>query len=423
VGRLSRAWAYISAAPAPIETRAIDSFTDHPGLTEQLLAVQGLRSRRAWSPPGVRDALGIPAVFRAVTLISNLVGTFTLEAFRNGARLEAIDTPRILQRPDPFRTARDFWRDSGWNLATLGEAIWYIGARDVYGAPLSLLNVPPAELIGTFEDPVRDPVLGRISWTWRGASVPARDLVQITFAREPGSARGIGPLQLCGAALTVATEAEAWAANYYGTGGIPSILLSPRMPVDTDEVSTIKRQWLEGDPNTPKVAAEVDVHEISGNAQQAQLAEARLQSVGDVATMFGIPPDLLEHAMVGGGSSITYRNLAEIGTDLVRFCLVPGYLEPIEQTISDLVPRSIMARFNVDEIERADAETRIRIHAAAIAAGIYDVAEAQRREGLVPGSAQYAPVPANAALPAVPLGVRSSSTSIATIALGATGGR
>lgn len=385
--------------PLPIETRAIDSFTDMPELTDQLLRVQGLRSSSSWAPVGLRDALAIPAVFRACTLISNLIGTFTLEAWRNGSRMP--DPPRIVQRPDPFRTARDFWRSVGWNVATRGEAVLYVGARDADGLPLSVLNVPPAELTGRYEDP-RDELVHRVTWEWRGTPVPARDLVQIVFAQEDGSPRGVGPLQLCGAAVTVARESLEWAANYYGGGGIPSVLLSPRVPIDKNEADVIRAAWMAGDANTPKVAAEVDATVLSSNAQQAELSTARLQSANDVACMFGIPPELLEHAMMGGGSTLQYRTLSDLGTDLVRFCLVPGYLEPIEQSFSDLLPRSTITRFNVDELERADMETRFRIYESGIRSGVLDVDDGKRAEGLIPGSPQYAPVPPNAALPAIP---------------------
>lgn len=391
-----------SPASSALELRAIDSFTDMPGLTDQLLRVQGLRTSSSWAPVGLRDALAIPAVWRACTLISNLIGTFTLEAWRNGSRMP--DPPRIVQRPDPFRTARDFWRAVGWNLVTRGEADLFVGARDSDGLPLSVLNVPPAELTGRYVDP-RDELVHRVSWQWRNVDVPSSSIVQIVFAQEDGSPRGIGPLQVCGAAVTVARESLEWAANYYGAGGVPSVLLSPRVPIDAAEAELIKAAWMVGDPNTPKVAAEVDATVLPNNAAQAELGNARLQSVADVACMFGIAPELLEHGMIGGGSALSYRNLADLGTDLTRFCLVPGYLEPIEQAFSDLLPRSTITRFNVDELERADAETRMRIYSSAITSGVYSIDDAKRAEGLIPGSPQYAPVPPNLALPTFPLEV------------------
>jgi phage portal protein BeeE len=398
VGVVGRFRDWVTAAP--LETRAIDSFADRPGLTDQLLTIQGLRTSSSWGPVGVREALQVPAVFRAVTLISNLMGTFSLEAWRNGIRMDGLqgrpDPLRLVQRPDPFRTARDFWRGVGWDL--------YVAARDSYGYPLTVVNVPPAELSGTYAD-ARDALRNHVSWEWSGAAVPSRDIVQVLFAQEPGSPRGVGPLQLCGAAVTVARESLEWSANYYGGGGIPSVLLSPRVPISADEATVIRNAWMAGDANTPKVAADVDATILSGSAQQAEISNARLQSVGDVACMFGMAPELLEHGMVGGGTALSYRNLADLGTDLIRFCLVPGYLEPTEQAFSDLLPRSTTSRFNVDELERADMETRFRIYESGIRSGVMSAEDGQRAEGIIPGSPQYAPVPPNEAAVELPAGV------------------
>src|SRR5262249_17895389 len=156
-------------------------------------------------------------------------------AWRTGVRMQGqtvtdpvtgadvrLDPPRLVQRPDPFRTPRDFWRSVGWNLATPGEADLYVGARDSDGMPPTLLNGPPAERVGRFEHP-RDAVVNAIAWEWRGAPIPASSIVQIVFAQEPGSPRGLGPLQLCGAAISVARESLEWAANYYSSGGLPSV--------------------------------------------------------------------------------------------------------------------------------------------------------------------------------------------------------
>src|SRR5689334_14201927 len=62
--------------------RTLDSFTTYPGWTEQMLAVQGLQDR-PWRYPAVREALGVPAIFRAVSLIANTTGSLAMECFRD----------------------------------------------------------------------------------------------------------------------------------------------------------------------------------------------------------------------------------------------------------------------------------------------------------------------------------------------------
>ena len=66
----------------------------------------------------------------------------------------------------------------------------------------------------------------------------------------------------------------------------------------------------------------------------------------------------------------------------------------MEQELSDMLSRSTVARFNLDQLLRGSAKERMEIHNLAITAGVYDAEYAQRREGIAPGAVDYAPVPA-----------------------------
>ena len=380
----------------PLKERAIDSFTDYPGLTEQLLAAQGLTAR-PWRAPSIRDAVGVPAIYRAVSLIANTTGSLSLLAYRKGVRMPDEDRPRIIVRPNPFTTPRDFFRDTAYSMATRGEAWWWVAARDIDGVALSLLPVNPAEV--TVEENERDlryPIV-----KWRGREMRNEDMVQITLLREPGALRGAGPLQVCGAAISVAVEAQQWAANFFAAGGYPSILIKSAMALDEGEAEALKAQWIETYSNTPKV---VDpgiegVEELGKNVAGAQMMEAREYQVGDAARMFGIPASMLDHAVPG--SSLTYQNLETEFDKFVRACLWPNYLEPIEQALSDLLTRSTTARFNLEALKRADSKTRFQNYQIGINAGFMSVDEARQFEGWEPGDVENAPIPfsAPAAIP------------------------
>ena len=75
-----------------------------------------------WNVPSVDQAMSVPAVFRAVTMIANLIGSLALEAWRNGERMTA-NIPVLVSRPGIFTTPRDFFRDTGASLAAFGEFI------------------------------------------------------------------------------------------------------------------------------------------------------------------------------------------------------------------------------------------------------------------------------------------------------------
>lgn len=384
--------------------RSIDSFTTFPGLSEQLLAVQGLVPR-PWRAPSIREALGVPAIFGAVSLIRNLTGSMSMRALRNEIELPPDDRPRIIVRPDPFCIPREFYGGTAYNLATRGEAWWWVAARDGEGAPLSLLNIPPHEV--TVEQNLEDlryPVI-----RWRNVVIDRDDIRQLVYSREPGALRGYGPLQACGAAISVAVEAQEWAANFFAEdGGYPSLIIKSALELGEDpetgvnEADILREQWMNKPHNTPRVIDPgiESVDEFGTNSQGAQMLGARAYQDGQVAVMFNIPGPILEYVM--SGSTITYQNVGTEFEKLLRQCLRPNYLEAIEQTMTDLVPRTTVARFNTAALTLADVKTRYDTYAVGIDKGIIDAEEARRFEGLAPGDVENAAVPFSppAAIPA-----------------------
>ena len=384
---------------------AIDSFVDSPGLTEQLLAVQGLRMG-SWNAPSIREALSNPAVFRAVTLISNTIGMLLMEAFRDGRKLA--EQPALCTRPGLDGTARDFWRDTAWGLATRGEFLWRIVDRNLEdNRARKLMILPPAEVTVAWNPTV--PFLR--DYTWRNMKLDRDDVVHGFFARDPWGLRGFGPLQLCGAALSAAVEAEEWAARFFSEGGAPATIGKVPGRLTKDEAQRLHDQYLrKGDyapaegvdsavGNAFRVAdsgMDIVAHQV--NPESAQLIESRQHSSGNAATMFGLNAHLLNYS--SPGSSLTYQNVGEVFVDAVRTSIKPGYMVPIEDAVSDALARGTTARFNTDELFRADIKTQADVYSTLVTAGM-QAEEAARRVGF-DESAELAPMP----LQSIPTGIK-----------------
>lgn len=366
----------------------IDSFVDSPGLTEQLAAVQGIRLD-TWSPPSLREALSVPAVFRACTLISNTLGMLLMEAFRGGVKLA--EQPTLVTRPGIDGTPRDFWRDTGWGLATRGEFLWRIVDRNLEDdRPRKLMILPPAEVTVRWD--TRLPFMRR--YRWRDKELDTQDVVHGFFARDPWGLRGFGPLQLCGAALSAAVEAEEWAARFFSEGGVPIAVLVAQGKLTKEEAAKLREQWLDRSGNAVRVTdMGMKPEPFQINPEQGQLVESRQHSSGSVATMYGINGHLLNYAQ--SGSSLTYQNVGEVFVDFVRTTLAPGYLVPVEDAISDLLARGTSARFNTDELYRADVKTQADVYSTLVTAGM-EAEEAARRAGF-DQSAELAPMPLQSA--------------------------
>ncbi len=385
-------------APNAIQARA-DSIDD---------LVQRLGyAPRPWTPQGVTSALGVPSIFRAVSLIATTTGALSMNAYRNGVLVAPEDRPQVMVRPDPFKKPRTFYRDTAWNLATRGECWWWVAKRDNDGKASALIVMDPVEvLVDPNPDDASRPIV-----TWRNMTtqrptpanmkaVPNDDFRHLTFVQPSQSLRGQGPLQLCGAAVSVAVEAQDFAANFYAEGGFASTLikaagdLSPT--ADSDgyaEADLLRAQWVDRPNNVPRVIDQniESVTENAPNVAGVQMVQARDYQTGEAARMFGIPASLLDYSTPG--SSLTYQNLEGEFTKWVRGGLIPYYLEEIEQEMSDLLPRTTTARFNVDELLRADIQTRYEVYKLGIEAGVLTPEQAQKKEGIVPGDVEVAPVP------------------------------
>lgn len=347
-----------------LQTRAIDSFTDYPGLTEQLLAIQGL-STETWYPPSIKEAMSVPAVFRAVTMISSLVGSLTLQAWRNGRVLEGQQVPTLVSRPGVFQTPRDFFRDTAYSLATRGEYIWWVVDRDDDGLAKRFLLLPTHEVIVRWDQQM--PLLR--TYEWRNRKIPADDIEHGTFSREPGTLRGQGPLQMCGAALSAAVEADEWAARFFSRGGVPSVVLKTIQNLNESDATNLKRQWLEAEGNEVRVASGgADPQPFQINPEQGQLLGSRQYSAASVATMFGMDADLLNAAI--SGQSLTYQNVGQRLDNFIRTTLGPSYLEPIEHGISERLSRTTVARFALQSFLKADVKTQADVYSTLTTAGV-----------------------------------------------------
>ncbi len=329
--------------PLPaIEERELPAL-ERPDLESQLRALSTPATL-----PTAGQALSNPAVFRSVNLLASLTGALRVKAFRDGVE---IPTPRFVERPNPFDTGRDFYRDTATSLLAYGEFIWYVAARGAENEPQALLCVPPWELnLETTRKPYRR------NWTWNGADIPARDIVHGVYWREGGEIRGKGPLQKCQVALAVNVEAELWAEKFF-SGGPPLVVLEYADSLNDGEADAILAQWKEHAGEPVRVLDQsAKATKLDADPENAQLTESRQYGDTTVARMFGIPAPLIEAGV--SGTSLTYRTIPDAMRQLIDLCLEPTVLRPIEDAMADLLPRSTTVRFDRSGLLRAtnDAE-------------------------------------------------------------------
>lgn len=345
---------------------------------------------------GLPQALRLPPVVRAVQLIAGTAASFLPLVYSGGVSLEA--QPRIVRKPDPFRTRYDFVYQSVAALVSdrYGECFWRLLDHDDAGLPRAALLLPNAEV--------------RVQWDarrilptyhYRGQElIRDVDVKHIALDRRPGELHGRGPIYEALDYLYPVHAAELMAGDFFASGGVPSTVLTSSVALTEGEAATLKAQYMNTRADAaggPAVLSGGLGLEFPGtDPQKSQLQESRAYGATIVARLLGIPAALLH--VETSGATITYQSAAGALEELVKSTVAPMYLAPLEQAWSELVPSSEAVRFDLADMQRADASSRFALYAGAITAGLLTVEEARGFEGWGPlgsndASHTYDPVP------------------------------
>ncbi len=331
--------------------------------------------------PTIGDALSVPAVWRAIQLISTTAGQLNPYAWRGIERIEP--TPPVVDRPDPFTRRRDWIVQTMLSLALHGEAFWLTGAEDYGGRPTVAQVLDPSVV----EVAWADELTGRRRFTIKDRpELDGSRIVWVPFSTLPGELRGIGPLQAAGYGVGLAAASDRYAGELFGEGGVPPGTLETDQNLSPAEAQRVSDDWALGRATNgrrpPVLSGGLSFKSTQLNPDQLQLSGFREHQLGEVARVFGIPPHLL--AWSPSGSSITYGNVSALAADFLRFTLAPAYLVPVEDAWSELLPRTQRVRFDVAELLRSDRSARYASHEVALRAGFLTVDEVRREENLPP---------------------------------------
>ena len=350
--------------------------------------------------PGVQlttvEAAGLSAVRRCVSVIANAVAGRTWQEWDGTRRLDA---SRLVLRPAAGMTRREWawrvvvgpspsttWPTSTWSAGLTMRGVPRIRGRSESGPgphrPGRPLGHHPAPRIPTVRD---------------GGDDPAEAIIRVRGAIWPGVPPHLqGILAMARASMGMAGASEAYAAKYWAAGGTPVTQITTDQELSDPQAESIALRWQARrslGPDFPAVMGKGAHADPFGADPTTQTAvEARRDIQTDVARHFGVPAHL---AMVQtpAGSGMTYTNVELEGLSLDRYTL-GGYVDPIQDAISDLLPGGWQGgrRMVIDmaALTRADQLTRHQAWAIALGGktspGWMTQPEVREAEGLPPGT-------------------------------------
>lgn len=334
-------------------------------------------SPRVLPPPrqdsvALDEIIGLDAVYRAVAYLQTLAGQLSIDTWRGRM---PIASP-LIEHPDPWRTQRQWITETIAALALAGNAYWQI-SRDSLGGVISLRNLDPGRVSVTVD------AYQVTHYSVDGKEIDARDIAHLRYMTLPGRALGLGPIQAARRGLNGMAHVQRYADGLFTRGGTPAGVLSTDQPLTREAADAAATEWMEKQ-NAGKTAVlgqGLSYQSIGVKPSDLQWLDSQKWSVLRVARLFGIPPAKLAAAVEG--ASLTYNNIETASLDMLRDTLM-GYLAPIEDMLTRLLPRGQSARFNLDAVLRPDTKTRYEAHAIALEAGFLTIDEVRDIEGLTP---------------------------------------
>lgn len=332
-------------------------------------------ARVGWS-----GALSIPAVWAAVRLRANIVGSLPVGVYRDRdglpERVTGAAVPNVLAQP-----SADFdmgsWLHAGQVALDLrGNNFGKIVARD----PRTLLPTQ-VELVHPDTVTVRtDPRDGTIECKFAGKAVDYYTEVWHERCNEvPGSVVGMSPITAAAAALGIIRAAEDYGGQFFDEALTPSALLSSDGPIDEDGAKIVKRRVRATQQGREPLVlgGNWKYQTLSISPADALLLEVMRYGREDVALLFDVPGELI--GAPAQGSSVTYANREQRAQDLLAFRLGPAIARR-ERALSRLTVRGQYVKLNTAALLRTDLAGRMAAYEKGLKIGAYAPEEVRAYE-------------------------------------------
>jgi HK97 family phage portal protein len=342
------------------------------------------------------QALSLVPVFAAVRLLASQIASLPLHAYRRSGDVRTkLPPPSLFAAPSAHGSLYDWLHRCVTSLALRGNAYGLVTARDAYQYPTMVEWLHPDEVWiddtamsgpGSYTQPL---------FYWQGRLVPREDLLHIAWFTVAGKVKGLSPIEACAATVSTGLSAQGFTADWFDNGAVPpGEFRNVEKKIDQDEATLIAaRLGAAIRKRRPLVyGADWQYKPITVSAHEARFVETLKLTATQIASIYGIPPE-----MIGGeaGGPLTYNTVEQNALNFVKFTLRP-WLELLEEAFFPLLPRPQYMKFNLDALLRTDLMSRLGAYKIGREIGLYSIDEVRALEEMPPlpdGQGQdYAPL-------------------------------
>ena len=331
------------------------------------------------------NAYQIAAVWSAVSLISDTIGTLPVDVFyRNGGNREPFrPKPSWVAQPDVnFPGHSTFYKSVLVSLLIDGNAFVRIFSNP-RGEVVNLVVLNPHQV------EVSRNGLGRLMFTVVGEDKPlsSEEVIYIPDLLKPGTIRGVSRVTAMKENLALGKSLEMYAANFFGSGttlqGIieyPSALTQEQSESLRASFDNAHKGWRKSG-RTGILSGGATFKPTQADPEKSQALEARRMAVEDVARIWRIPSHMLNLPGTNTYSSVEQNMLA-----FVTHTLRP-YVTLLEESFTPLMARypggaESFLRFNMNGLLRADIQARFSAYSTGIQSGFLTINDIRGWEDL-----------------------------------------
>jgi HK97 family phage portal protein len=255
------------------------------------------------------SALGLSAMFRAVSLVSGTLGSLPLRSLRSTSDGASEQVASVFDDPDgPDGQTQFEWTETLFAHLMIHGKAGALKVRNQAGGLIRLPLVHPLSfrveepVAEEFKDPSKLPAGGL--WfivTLDDATSVKMDADDFWYvpAMTMNGTDGMGLLQVARMSLGTSIAGDESAARMFGTGATIAGLASPEDDLEPDEVTEIKRALdnsTTGIDNTGKIAVvnrRLKFTPWTMTAVDAQFLQSRQFQIEEISRWTGVPPHLL----------------------------------------------------------------------------------------------------------------------------------
>jgi len=310
--------------------------------------------------PGVTPhrAMSLLSVYGCVQLISDSISTLPLDVLSGR---DPVDTPAWLENPAPLDRV-DFVNGIVTSLLLEGNAFIAVGRNNRTQVATVDLLAPSrvhVELVG----PTNTPEFRVDGQPFPGEMLMIRGLIM------PGQVRGVSPVEFARQSIGLGLGAQEQAQRFYSQGSITPGVIHSKSELSVEQMREIRDQWLASHGGSSRshlpvvLTGDTSFQAITVSPEQAQFLESRQFSDAQIAgQLFLIDPSMLGIAL--SGTTLTYQNLEQRGSHLVRHSLL-RWIVRVERGLSRLLPAGQTVKLNVNGLMRGDMNARYASYEAA----------------------------------------------------------